>query len=102
VDATTQFVHVLSYDVCCGHGVFPALTQLFDVGPQSGDLLADRRNLPYVRCVEHSGVVVARIFAENSEPSGDRPATGHFTGLLWQWLSVNSVHRQIAHADSNQ
>src|ERR1700675_3018875 len=31
-------------------------------------------------------------------PFGDRPATGHFTGLLWQWLSINSVHRQIARA----
>ena len=35
-------------------------------------------------------------------PFGDRPATGHFTGLLWQWLSINSVHRQIARADSSE
>ena len=25
-----------------------------------------------------------------------------FTGLLWQWLSINSVHRQIAPADSSE
>src|SRR3984957_8864300 len=24
------------------------------------------------------------------------------TGLLWQWLSINSVHRQIARADSSE
>ena len=27
-------------------------------------------------------------------------ATG--TGLLWQWLSINSVHRQITRADSSE